>query len=155
MHSRIFIISENDNFDLDDIIPTECELFDYLSCYGVDYVDKETDFEDDVEWFKNVYNLKKIEKIDGIFKIDKQELIKALKKEKERRLKKVKKLIKNAETDLMSVSAWDIANEIYMQKGFYFYLDGYGIMNEMDLLEDLKLIKNNTIYIVDSFDYHF
>ena len=160
MHYRIFILAENiDDFDFDNI-PTEYELFEHLSHYGIDYVSEEADLEDDIEWFKNILKIKTEKMIGGdkhgiYYKIDKQELIEALIKEKRHRLENVKKLIKDMEHDIMSVPAWKISNEIYAQKGFYFYLDGYGIMNEMDLLEDLKLIKNNTIYIVDSFDYHF
>ncbi len=155
MHSRIFVLAQKINkLDFDDL-PTEYELFDYLSHYGIDYVVGDTDFYDDVEWFKKTYNLK-TEKINGIYKIKKQELIEALKREKERRLKKVKELIKKAETDLMSVPAWEISNEIYAQKGFFFYAEGFGIMNEMDMLDDyLRLLKGDNIYILKSFDYHF
>lgn len=153
----IFILAENiDNFDFDNI-PTEYELFEYLSYSGVDHIYGDTNLDDDVEWcFKNVYNLKKIEKIDGIYKIDKQELIEALKKEKRYKLENVKKLIKDMEHDIMSVPAWNIAHEIYTKKGFFFYAKGFGIMNEMDMLDDyLQSLKDDNIYILKSFDYHF
>ena len=156
--SRIFVLVEDiKNFDVDDIysFPNEFLLYELMKCYGIDYVSKETDFEDDIEWLQQTYNFK-LQKIENnIYKIYKEELINAFKREKEKRLKKVKKLIKKAEIDLMSVSACDIANEIYMQKGFFFYFRGFGVINEMDLLEGLKLIKNDTLYIVASFEYHY
>ena len=52
MHSRIFILRNNDNNDYYEI-PTEDELFENRPEYIIDYISPMTNLDDDIEWLKN------------------------------------------------------------------------------------------------------
>lgn len=158
MHSRVFVLARNleeiaDNIDALD----EVEIAAHIKA---DYAIKEsTDkFKRSIEWLKNCYNLSylnfkqlNIEEYGEITvaEIDRDELLKGLQQQKIERLKKVKEALEKEDL-------WEIAYWAYNQQGFYFYLKGYGLMNEVDLLESYKDINfENKIFIIRTFDYHF
>ena len=155
MYIIFYLTQDINEFDFDNIL-TEEELYELMIPYGVDYVSKTEDLEEDVKFLERLYKNVKAEKIkNNIFKIKKDELIKALTREKNNRLRKVKEMINEIDRKKINVSSWSIAYVMYNQKGFFFYLEDYGLMNEMDLLDSfLQNFKSDYIYIVASFGYH-
>lgn len=160
MHSKVFILAKkeeeiNESYD----IFFEDEIVESI---GADYAALETEeeFRDSIERLKNCYglsgvNLRKVTTNDygevlvaDISESQIKALIESLQKKKEERIEKVKEALESG-------NLWLIAWEAYNKKGFFFGLQGYGIFNEVELLNILVKEKINKLYIVQTFDYHF
>lgn len=164
MHSKIFHLSignikdegqlEEEYYYMDEESIADNAEVDYATA------EDETDFKDSVNILKEFYDLKNvsftIRKLpDGdtipIAIIKKEEIVEALKEEKEARLKEIEKLLPTGDL-------WNIARVAYNDKGFYFILNQYGVLNSVDLYEILRqpeMKKIKDIYIIKTYDYHW
>lgn len=154
MHSRIFVLTDNLN-EVDNITyPDEVEMANSI---GADSIveEGEQEFKDSVEWLKGCYNLKNVNfrqtpsEFGSILvaEIDKKELVEAAEKEIDKRIEAVKEALEKRDL-------WKVAWEAYNQRGFYFYADGYSLMNIVDLHNYAKDF-GNKLYVIRTYDYHF
>jgi len=76
----------------------------------------------------------------------------AIEREIKRRIARIKKELEKPDPSLI-----DIAYEVYLRKGFYFYFPEWGFMNETDLYEFVLKGSNKyeNFYIVKTLDYHY
>ncbi len=155
MHSVVFVLVENLE-DIENIsYPDEVDMANFIGADSIIEED-EKEFKKSVEWLQNCYNLKHVVfqkvKLDYgdkvlVAEISKNELFNAIEKEIQERIEAVKQALN--ERDLHRV-AW----EAYNQRGFYFYLDGYDLLNIIDLYRYGKNL-NDKLYIIRTYDYHF
>ena len=156
MHSRVFIIITDPNCDIFDFYNSEDGAI-IAQEIDADYVCLEElyEMENSVEWLKQAYNLKQVEKIihddDGIeidiYKINTKELLDEFQKEKEKRIALAKECLDKG--DLSGTAYW-----AYNAKEFFFYIDDNGPYNFIDILDHYKDLPEN-LYIIQTFDYHF
>ncbi|MDI1472992.1 hypothetical protein QI155_10655 [Thermodesulfovibrio sp. 1176] len=160
MHSKVFVLARSEeeinevyeNVSGDEIVET----------VGADYavLETEEEFKDSIEWLKENYSLSNVDLrmvntddygeilVAKISKTQIEELIESLKKKKEKRIEKAKEALEKGD---LWLTAW----EAYNRKGFFFALDGYGIFNDVELLDMLEREEIDKLYVIQSFDYHF
>ncbi|OQX86306.1 MAG: hypothetical protein B6D55_06320 [Candidatus Omnitrophica bacterium 4484_70.2] len=163
MHSRVFVLLAKDNiFNENYGYPIADEIVNQIP--EADFCGQ-GDLEKDIKWFKKVYgedtvgdreefSIKDNDVIVG-YKLNAEVFKKSLEKNFTEILKKVTKVLLKKDDDIFKKAQLiEEISFIVNPGGFYFYIDGYGVMSEVDLvlyaLEDFK-----EYYIIDTFDYHF
>lgn len=166
MHSRVFCFAKNLD-EIRDIYDSISEEDIVEEIRGVDYAVVTDEFEGDIRWLAEVYEIPeddiKIEtyEVDGekikIARIKVRHLLAALKKERERRFEAICK-----ELEKEHPSLFEIARKAYLEKGFYAYIPDWGIEPMFIIPEIVKkypsYFENNfkeEVYIYKIFDYHF
>jgi DNA primase len=180
MHSRIFKIyipekeepnnKENIENGIRELIHKDIEqdIIDSAGWTGMDWFNYTDDgqFKDDVEWLISAYIVDSSNK----YKIDKNNFIEvdekvvyelkgkefervkeAIKKELDRRAEEAKKMFRTK--DKNAFWFWKVSRTLYPCNGFLFYIEGYGLINDVEFYFSIK--DANKIYIVESYDYHF
>jgi len=178
MHSRIFKIYIPDKDIIDDkkeimngireLIERniEQEILDSASWSGMDYYTDSVQFEDDVRWLISsyMYNLSTEYELnkDNLIEVDERSVYElkgeefrkfheAIGKELDRRVGEVKKMLRSKKRE----DYWHYAASklLYPVNGFLFYIQGYNIVNDVELYYAMK--GADRLYIVESYDYHF
>jgi len=179
MHSRVFkiYIPSKEDKDEEDIIngiresihkDIEQHIIDSAGWTGMDWFNYTDDgqFKEDVKWFVNAYTvvygnkrktnsrnfIKVDEKIVYLLKGNEfEEVKKGIKKELDKRVKTAKKMFE--QKDKNAFWFWNVARTLYPVNGFLFYIQGYGLVNDVEFYFAIK--DADKIYIVESYDYHF
>lgn len=158
MHSRIFMIT-NEKEEIENLkdIDVTIEAAEYMGADGVEKINDIEEFKNSTGWFSQYYNTPvTIHKKGDFFytEVDAKAFYEKLKEIKRRRIQEIKKLLEAPEPDLY----W-IAQRAYYDRGFYFFIDGYSLMPEVEdtLINFTREAaeKNKPLYIIAIFDYHY
>lgn len=158
MHSRIFMIT-NEKGEIKNLkdVDVTIEAAEYMGADGVEKIRDIAEFKASMEWFSQYYNTPvTIHKKGDFFytEVNAKAFHEKLEEIKKGRIQEIKKFLEAPEPDLY----W-IAQRAYYDRGFYFFIDGYSLMPEVeDTLINLAkkaAEKNKPLYIVAIFDYHF
>ena len=154
MHSRIYVLARvNAGYE----VPSIEELYESLSHINplADYVYYSDDFDGDIEWMAQYYELK-VEKKNRSYTVSREELLEKLEEEKRNNILEAKAVL--CHKDLKDISDLDLYKVIRLLKnndGFLFYFEG-ALLTPYDLIE---MIKDKTVgdhlRIIETFDYHF
>jgi hypothetical protein len=180
MHSRIFKVYVPEKQELKDkkriengireLIHRDIEqdIIDSAGWTGMDWFNYTDNgqFKEDVKWFVNAYMVGSNEKCkineNSFIEIDEkivyelkgeefEKVKKAIKKELDRRVKEVEEMFKTKNKNAFWF--WKASRELYPCNGFLFYIQGYGLINDVEFYFAIK--DADRIYIVESYDYHF
>jgi len=165
MHSRVFCVVEELEKDKIEEAMSIDEVEIVESIRGCDYAVERystEEMQDDVERLASWIKIKDIhskticlEDEDITYWVIPVEKLKiAIEKDIKDRIAEIKEELKKENPSLHQ-----IAFTAYNQKGFFFYMPGYGVMNEIDLYELLLNTEKGKnlpyLYVVKTFDYHF
>jgi len=180
MHSRVFKIYIPEKEELKDEkkikenisevigLIIEEDMIDLKGLTGMDWFDSTSNeqFKEDIDWLISAYtnsskkehkiNKNNFIEVDGqpIYELKGEEFEKlrdAIKEELNRRVKEVEEMFKQKNKNAFWF--WNAAKTLYPRNGFLFYIDEYGLVNDVEFYFAIK--DADRIYIVESYDYHF
>ena len=159
MHSRIFVLSKDENLSVDDvIIPFEDNGY-YISPL-IDYVFPSSSFKEDVQWLESVYGIQVSWKNEKAYLSDNalQLIGQRIKNNMVERLEKIQKLITDSKNGKIEVDDWllyRIAELAWNALGFFFHVVEDGSpKNEPEFLNYI-VTHNTPLWIIGTYDYHF
>jgi hypothetical protein len=180
MHSRIFKVYIPEKEELNDKkkieeniseligLNIEEDIMGLSSINGMDWFDYRGNeqFKEDVEWlieaylyqYENGYKIdkKNFIKVDGkpVYVLKEREFEKVrdtIKNRLDKRIEEVKKMFKSKNKNALWF--YSAARTLYPHDGFWFYIPGYGLVNEVEFYFAIK--DADMLYIVKSYDYHY
>lgn len=147
MHSRLFLITQDDVWDEENILTAEeikIDFADYISRQSVDNFNKDLDF---LSSFKNLC----LNRYDNSFKLTNEALIKWQREIYRKRKSDIRKIIEQKTFNYMDL--YRIASIAQPRYGVLFQIDN----DDPQGIEDFILQEPGfeTYYIMQSYDYHF
>ena len=152
-HSRIFVLMEEDIIEESEKVhgPSYEEL---ISVYpAADYID-DSNLDDDILWFKDVYKIE-VKKKNGYYIINRQQFLDCLRKDTIKNIEKAKSLLnKKPAADITDTDIFEVVSLLQDKYSFLFYMDGI-LFTPAEFSRYLSDMQDDTLAIVASYDYHF
>ena len=152
-HSRIFVLKDM-NTDIEDIFELEFEELVSV-CPIADYIDDDTNLDDDILWFENVYGIE-IRKENGHYFINRYQFIDKLKKAMIDNIEEAKNILNNKPaSEITDMDVFNVVRLLRNNDGFLFYFNNI-LLTIIDVINYLELSSDKgDIEIVKTYDYHY
>ena len=153
-HSRVFVLTDDE-----DIMEENEEVYgpsyeELISVYpAADYI-SDSNLDDDILWFKDIYKIE-VKKKNDYYIINRQQFLDCLKQDTIKNIEKAKSLLnEKPAADITDTDIFEVVSLLEDKYSFLFYMDGV-LFTPAEFISYLSNMQDDTLVIASSYDYHY